>query len=249
VYHDRREQAFRSASGGGATAERRWAGLLKRGELAPVVIAGRTIAHTFWGSAWCRNLESYSDFANRLPRGRTYLRHRRVQHLEIAAGSVTALVRGMELYEVTIAISPVPRRRWNAVCRDSAGAIDSLIELLQGRFSSSVMERMCRRSGGLFPAPGEIELGCSCPDSAYMCKHVAAVLYGVGVRLDERPELLFRLRQVDEQDLIAKAGGGVRLAQPGKEKLLTGANLSELFGLQIAAARKKVPRKTKGGCG
>jgi uncharacterized Zn finger protein len=222
---------------------------VKRSALAPVVVSGRTIAHTFWGAAWCRNLESYSDFANRLPRGRTYLRQRRVQHLEIAAGSITALVRGMELYEVTIAISPLPLKRWNAVCHDCAGAIDSLIELLQGRFSTGVMERICRLNDGLFPAPSEISMECSCPDWAYMCKHVAAVLYGVGARLDLRPELLFRLRQVDERDLITMAGGGSPLARggPAKEKLLKGANLSELFGLQMASAGAKRKGRPAGG--
>ncbi len=213
------EQSYQPPEGQNQV-ERRWKKLLKRGELEPVVVAGRTIANTFWGAAWCTNLESYSDFANRLPRGRTYVRHRAVQHLEIAAGRVQALVRGTWLYEVSIAIAPIPKVRWSAICRDSVGAIDSLIELLQGRFSSGVMERICRRNGGLFPAPSEIKLECSCPDWAHLCKHVAAVLYGVGVRLDERPELLFRLRQVDEQDLIAKAGGGVRLAatRPGERE-------------------------------
>jgi hypothetical protein len=218
--------------------DRRWKRLLKRGELAPVVVAGRTIAHTFWGAAWCTNLERYSDFANRLPRGRTYVRHRAVQHLEIAAGRVQALVRGSWLYEVSIAIAPIPKARWNAICRDSVGAIDSLIELLQGRFSTGVMERISRRDGGLFPAPREIQFGCSCPDWAHMCKHVAAVLYGVGARLDQSPELLFRLRQVDEGDLITRAGGAAPLARRAlaKEKLLSGADLSGLFGLQMATA-------------
>lgn len=217
--------------------------------LAPVVAQGRKIARTFWGTAWCKNLESYSDYENRLPRGRTYVRNGCVLHLEIAAGTVKALVRGSSLYEVTIGISPVPKTRWSSICRDSAGAIDSLVELLQGRFSEGVMERLCRQKSGLFPAPSEIKLACSCPDWASMCKHVAAVLYGVGVRLDEQPELLFRLRKVDEKDLIAKADVGTRLAKRGasKNKLLSNTNLAELFGLPMAAdgARVAIPRKKK----
>ena len=220
-------------------AEREKATLRKAGRvLAPVVVKGRTIARTFWGTAWCRNLESYSDYSNRLPRGRTYVRNGCVLHLEIAAGSVKALVRGSSLYEVTIGISPLPKTRWSSICSDSAGAIDSLVELLQGRLTGSVMERLCRQKSGLFPAPSEIKLACSCPDWASMCKHVAAVLYGVGARLDEQPDLLFRLRKVDEKDLIAKADGGARLAKRGtsKDKILANTNLAELFGLPMAAA-------------
>ena len=223
-------------------AERETSKLRKKGrDLAPVVIAGRKIAHTFWGMAWCKNLESYGDYANRLPRGRSYVRNGLVLHLEIAGGSISALVRGSSLYKVSITIAAVPKACWRSICSDSVGAIDSLVELLQGRLSTSVMERISRQHTGLFPAPKEITFCCSCPDVASMCKHVAAVLYGVGARLDEQPELLFRLRRVDEKDLISTAGGRTRLAPrgPASDKLLSGANLSELFGIQLGANEEK----------
>src|SRR6266567_9218902 len=218
-------------------AERELGRLRKKGQaVSPVVIQGRAIARTFWGKAWCDNLERYSDFANRLPRGRTYVRHGSVLDLRIAPGNVQALVRGSEIYRVAVKLSPVAKARWSSICRDCAGAIDSLVELLQGRFSTRVMERICRQGTGLFPSPNEIKLACSCPDWAEMCKHVAAVLYGVGARLDQLPELLFRLNQVDENDLIAKAGDSLRLGKkgPAATKVLgRGEDLSELFGLDI----------------
>ena len=179
------------------------------------MIEGRTIARTFWGKAWCDNLERYSDYANRLPRGRTYVRNGSVVDLQIAPGEVNATVSGSELYKVAVKVSAVPKARWNSICTDCAGAIDSLVELLQGRFSKGVMERICQQKTGLFPAPDEIEFSCSCPDWASMCKHVAAVLYGIGARLDEQPELLFKLRKVDEKDLIAKAGKGAAAVEEG----------------------------------
>ncbi|HUJ51574.1 MAG TPA: hypothetical protein VLW25_15300, partial [Bryobacteraceae bacterium] len=120
--------------------------------VSPVVVEGRVIAKTFWGKAWCDNLERYSDFANRLPRGRTYVRNGSVIHLEIAPGVIQALVSGSEIYEVTVRVTPVGKARWKSICTDCAGAIDSLIELLQGRFSQGVMERICRQNTGLFPS-------------------------------------------------------------------------------------------------
>ncbi len=219
-------------------AEREMQKLSKKGHpVSPVVIDGRTIARTFWGKAWCDNLEGYSDYANRLPRGRTYVRNGSVLDLQIAPGEVQALVSGSESYRVAVKVSVVPKARWTAICGDCAGGIDSLVELLQGRFSKGVMERICRQKTGLFPAPAEIRFSCSCPDWASMCKHVAAVLYGIGARLDDRPELLFRLRQVDEKDLIAKAGSDLPLSKtrPSKEKVLADDGLSELFGLDMAA--------------
>jgi uncharacterized Zn finger protein len=204
--------------------------------VSPVVIEGCSIAKTFWGKAWCDNLERYSDFANRLPRGRTYVRNGSVVDLWIGGGEVKAYVTGSELYQVAVKVTPVSKKRWQSICTDCAGAIDSLVELLQGRFSQGVMERLCRQGSGLFPSPREIKLSCSCPDWASMCKHVAAALYGIGARLDQQPELLFKLYKVDEKELIAKAGkelpfGGKALAP---EKALASGDLSAIFGLEMA---------------
>jgi uncharacterized Zn finger protein len=204
--------------------------------VSPVIIQGRTIAQTFWGKAWCDNLERYSDFANRLPRGRTYVRNGSVIDLQIGPGQIEALVSGSQIYKVTVKVAPVSKARWKSICTDCAGAIDSLIELLQGRFSKGVMERICRQNTGLFPSPKEIQLSCSCPDWADMCKHVAAVLYGTGARLDQQPELLFRLHEVDQAELIAKAGKELPLAKegPAPSKVLGGEDLAGIFGLEMA---------------
>ena len=231
--------------------------LEKKGkQVSPVTIRGRTIAATFWGKAWCDNLERYSDYANRLPRGRTYVRNGSVLDLQVAAGKVTALVSGTRVYDVEVDVAVVPKLRWKAVCRDCAGAIDSVVELLQGRLSTAVMARLCEPATGLFPSPKEIAFRCSCPDWASMCKHVAAVLYGIGARLDERPDLLFLLRQVDQHDLIAKAGSGLNRAGKGLApgKVLDTGNLSEIFGIELAsaepttaplAARKRTARRAE----
>ena len=209
--------------------------------VSPVMIKGRTIVNTFWGKAWCDNLERYSNFANRLPRGRTYVRNGSVIDLQISSGEIKALVRGSEIYEVAVKVAPVTKARWRSICKDCAGAIDSLIELLQGRLSTGVMERICQQNAGLFPSPKEIKLSCSCPDWAEMCKHVAAVLYGIGARLDKQPELLFRLHGVDEKELIVHADAVLPLAKkgPAAAKVLGSKDLSELFGLDIGSERRQ----------
>jgi uncharacterized Zn finger protein len=225
--------------------------LSKKGRaLSPVTVEGRTIATTFWGKAWCENLERYSDFENRLPRGRTYLRNGSVIDLQIAPGEIKALVSGSEIYKVMVKVTSVSKPRWQSICKDCAGAIDSLIELLQGRFSKGVMERVCREKTGLFPSPAEIKFSCSCPDYAGMCKHIAAVLYGIGARLDQKPDLLFRLHDVDEKDLIAGAGKALPLGQKAQaaSKVLGGEDLSDLFGLDMAqntGRSRRAARKSK----
>ena len=219
-------------------AEREAAKLRKKGRaIAPVTVEGRKITRNFWGQSWCMNLERYSDFASRLPRGRSYVCNGLVIDLQIRKGQVTAIVSGSELYDVKVTIAPVRRPHWKAICRDCTGSIDSLVELLQGRLAKGVMDRVCREGDGLFPAPGEIKLSCSCPDWADMCKHVAAVLYGVGARLDEQPQLLFVLRGADEGELIAGAGEGSLAASksaPVAGNILDDGDVAALFGLEMA---------------
>ena len=221
--------------------------LVKKGQsISPVVVQGRAIATTAWGKAWCANMESYSDYANRLPRGRTYVRNGSVVDLQITPGTVTARVSGSSIYRTTITVKPVPKAKWQQICADCAGGIDSLVELLQGRLSKGVMDRLCRQGDGLFPVPKDVHFDCSCPDGAYMCKHVAAVLYGIGARLDSKPELLFTLRQVDAAELLSEAGSGVVTAPAAGERTLAGDDVGALFGLEmdvVTAAATAAPKK------
>jgi uncharacterized Zn finger protein len=205
-------------------------------KLNPVRIDGLAIARSFWGKAWCKNLESYSDYANRLPRGRTYVRKGSVVDFQIVPGEIRALVSGSDLYRVTINIQPVRKAEWKALKIDCAGRVGSLIDLLQGKLSAQVMEIITRRETGLFPRPVEIELNCSCPDWAGMCKHVAATLYAVGSRLDENPELLFLLRGADHLELVTEATDSLGAGLPLTGDLVTLAeeNLAEVFGIEIA---------------
>ena len=205
-------------------------------EVEPVEIEGRRIAATFWGQAWCDNLEAYSDFANRLPRGRTYVRNGSVIHLSVETGRVQALVMGTDLYRVDIRIQPLPQGRWTEVKGRSAGEIDSLVELLRGSLSKGVMEVVTRPGEGLFPSPGEIALSCSCPDWAVMCKHVAAALYGVGARLDHEPEKLFTLRGVDPLEMVEAAVQQQPGAGAPRGRVLASDDLSSVFGIDIDTA-------------
>lgn len=224
-----------------ATRRRRAAQTLARLEragrvISPVTIDGRKIARTFWGAAWCANLEAYSDYANRLPRGRTYARNGSVIDLQIERGRIQALVSGSSLYEVEVTIRPLARKRWSAIKSQCAGKIDSMVELLQGSMSRGVMEVVTRKGEGLFPAPREISLDCSCPDWATMCKHLAAVLYGVGARLDHEPEMLFTLRGVEATELIAAAvTAGPTTSKSSHRRLLKTDDMSAVFGIDLDA--------------
>lgn len=204
--------------------------------LSPIKIEGRTIAKSFWGKAWCENLEAYSDYANRLPRGRTYARNGSVIDLEIAKGRVTALVSGSDIYELEIKVDTLPPPAWLAIQRDCSSSIASLLDLLQGRFDRGVMERLTQKKDGLFPKPKEIRMDCSCPDGAGMCKHIAAVMYGIGARLDHSPELLFVLRNVDHFELISHAVSAENLDRElagDTSSTLQSDALGDLFGIEL----------------
>lgn len=218
-------------------ARRKMDQLRKRGmNIQPVEIEGRNIAKTFWGKAWCDHMESLGDFENRLPRGRTYVRNGSVCHLEIKKGRISALVSGSSLYKIEVKISTLPKTKWNHIKRRCVGRIGSLIELLQGSLSAGVMEVVTDRDEGLFPSDSEIHLDCDCPDWADLCKHLAAVLYGVGARLDQQPELLFLLRGVKHDELIdgrldeAIAGTAGR---GGRRRTVDSGDLGNVFGIDL----------------
>jgi len=206
-------------------------------DVQPVTINGRKIASSFWGEAWCDHMESFSDFENRLPRGRTYVRNGSVCHLAIAKGDIEAKVSGSELYTVKVSIKTLQGKKWTAIKERCSGQIGSLLELLQGKLSDHVMEVVTDRKEGLFPLSGEMSFHCSCPDSARMCKHVAAALYGIGARLDDKPELLFTLRGVNHDELIAAdAEKAMKQATSrGKSKRLAADQISDVFGIEIDA--------------
>jgi uncharacterized Zn finger protein len=217
---------------------------------APVIIEGREIARTVWGKGWCEHLEKYSDQASRLPRGRTYVRNGSVLDVDIVPGAIHALVIGSELYQVDITIAPVEPAAWQELIAACAGKIGSLIGLLRGELSPEVLAVLTRKERGLFPASREITMRCSCPDAAGLCKHLAAVLYGVGNRLDQAPELLFTLRQVQQDELVAGAtranvlevaGAGGQ----GKRKRLDGADLGAVFGIELEPAPGKTGKRKR----
>ena len=232
-----------------ARAQKKMAALRRRGiDIQPIEIAGRKIARTFWGEAWCDHLESFSDYDNRLPRGRTYIRNGSVCHLDLKKGEIEAKVSGSEIYDVQVKIKTLSTKKWNAIKKECSGQIGSLLELLMGDLSDNIMKVVTDHKDGLFPKPAEISFSCDCPDWASMCKHVAAVLYGVGARLDQDPELLFRLRGVDHQELIdmdARVALPTATKRAGAKRLAEG-DLGDVFGIDLQAETpRRTPRTSK----
>ena len=205
----------------------------KGANLSPVQLVGRTIARTFWGKAWCDNIESYRDFAYRLERGRSYVRSGAVIDLRISEGAVGALVigSGRSPYEVVIRIDKMKKPDWDALVKRSSGKIASLMALAQGKLPKEMLEDFCNPETGLFPKPREIHFDCSCPDGASCCKHVAATLYGIGARLDAQPELFFTLRGIDPNSIVSAEVVDALTGDASSE--LEGADLGDVFGIAL----------------
>lgn len=212
----------------------------------PVIIEGRLIAKKFWGKKWCDYLDIFADFSSRLPRGKTYVRNGSVCHLTIREGSCVAKVIGTSLYDVSIDFRPLARSLWEEIKTKCSGKIGSLLELLEGKLSDHIMEIVASHKSGLFPKEKELNCSCSCPDWATICKHVAAVFYAIGHRLDSHPELLFKLRSVDASELISNT-----LSLDSKvENQLASEDLASLFGIDmdeavISSIQELVPVKAE----
>lgn len=212
----------------------------KNPNIAPIVITGRKITRTWWGQTWCDNLESYADYANRIDRGRSYVRNGAVLDLQITNGHITALVQGSSTkpYQIEISIKAMSADVWTSIIHNCAGKINSLQELITGKFPKALTELFTAKGTGLFPAPKDISLQCSCPDSARMCKHVAAVLYGIGARLDDDSSLFFVLRNVNMEELISQTITTQSQAMLEKSKtkgrrVIQEDNLSGMFGIDL----------------
>jgi len=230
-----------------ANARRKMDKLRKQGHvITPIELSGRKIATTFWGKGWCDHIESFSDYENRLPRGRRYVRNGSVCHLEMNKGEVKAIVSGSELYNVTIMISTLSKAKWSAIKTACAGQIGSLLDLLNGTLSDGVMAVVSEHTTGLFPLGKEIKLKCDCFDWADMCKHVAAVLYGVGARLDSDPKALFLLRGVDHEELIDISTNVIdeTLGKGTQHRIADEDSLSELFGIDFGDTSKLESKKS-----
>ena len=212
----------------------------------PIEIKGRTIAKSFWGKAWCDHLESLSDYSNRLPRGGTYVRNGSVVDLVIKTGLVKAVVAGSAPYKVSISIKKLDKKTWGKIKKDCSSSIDSLIDLLGGRLSDGVMHRLTDKKSGCFPSARQIEMDCDCPDYSRCCKHIAAVMYGIGNRLDSEPGLLFLLRGVNQEELISQAVSKENLASElavGSSDL-DGEDLGAIFGIELDSTPVVVGKKT-----
>ena len=237
--------AYESVGEKKAKAKKKIAQLQKKNkDIAPVEIEGRTIAKNWWGKAWNHNLEAYADFKNRLSRGRSYVTHGCVIDLQIAKGTITATVMGSgsSIYNCEIKIDPINKQKWAAIKKLVSGKIDSLTELLAGKFPKDLDAALSAKDKGLFPAPKEFHPDCDCPDWSEFCKHLAAVIYGVGNRLDSSPELLFSLRGVDSKDLISEViaehkDNLLKKAENVKSKRkmkLNDKKLSKMFGIKFS---------------
>ncbi|MBW2591771.1 MAG: SWIM zinc finger family protein [Deltaproteobacteria bacterium] len=224
----------------------------KNPDIKPVTIEGRTIAKTWWGKSWNLNLERYADYSNRIGRGRSYVRHGAVLDLQIHSGRVDALVQGSgsRPYSVTIAIKPIHKKHWQNIKAACTDKLDSLQELLSGKFPKALADTFMAQGIGLFPSPKEIEFSCSCPDWAYMCKHVAAVLYGIGARLDEDPGLFFKLRKARIDDLVTEAvkestSKLLKKTRKKPQRVIADTDLADLFGIDMEGPADFGRKKSK----
>jgi uncharacterized Zn finger protein len=224
-----------------AKAARKLKQLLKKNPgIKPIVIEGSAIARTWWGKSWNVNLERYADYSNRIGRGRSYVRNGTVLDLEINSGEVKSMVQGTasKPYSVVIKIKGISKDIWKDIKEACEGKLDSLSELLMGKFPKALGEIFMAEGRGLFPSPKEIDFSCSCPDWAYMCKHVAATLYGIGARLDEDPSLFFKLRKVNIGDLVTqtvedKTRKLLKKAKKKSARVIDDSDLASVFGIEM----------------
>ncbi len=212
----------------------------KKGKtLEPVIIEGKKIVNSWWGKAWCENLERYADYASRLSRGKRYVKSGAVVDLKIGEGVVLAKVQGTRKtpYIVEVHIDPVDEDKMQTLIDQCTKKIENLEQLVNGTFPEELKELFISQNG-LFPNPREISFSCSCPDWAVLCKHVAAVLYGIGSRFDQDPLLFFELRGIDVNRFIDttienRIESMLENVDKPSNRIIESDDYADLFGLKL----------------
>jgi uncharacterized Zn finger protein len=234
-------------------AEKKLKELMKKNPgMKPLLLEGSAIAKSWWGKSWNKNLERYADYSNRIGRGRSYVRSGAVLDLQITPGQVESLVQGSSSnpYSITIKIGKLKAGILEKIKTTCSEKLESLQELLSGKFPKVLEEIFLKKDEGLFPSPSEIVFNCSCPDMASMCKHVAATLYGVGARLDESPELFFNLRKIEMENLVSlavkdKTKKMLEKAEKKSSRIISGADLSSVFGIDLEVSKPEKDEQKK----
>ena len=226
----------------------------KKKDINPVVIEGNKIANSWWGKAWINHLESYADYDNRVPRGRSYVKNGLVIHLSIKEGEIESMVMGTgsQPYKITISMKKISKKKWDHIKELSRKNISTLSDLLTGNLPKELAQVFSDCNEGIFPTLREISFDCSCPDWASMCKHVSAALYALGSRLDKEISLFFQLRGVDIQDLVQSVvqSESTHLQQivptHSAETLeLADSKLAQLFNIKLSVPPKKKRQRKK----
>lgn len=217
--------------------------LKKNPDYKPVNYTGRTIGQSFWGRSWCKQIESFADYNYRLERGRSYLRMGAIANIKISSGLVEAVVIGSRKkpYNVEISIDTLSKKKWEKIKSKCTGQISSLLSLINGELSSEIIEILCDRENGLFPTSKEIKFDCTCPDYAGCCKHIASVLYAIAVKFDEDPKLFFKLRNVDEKELL----GSVVIDKITENADSEIENVEDVFGITFDEVEEPVIKQPR----
>ena len=181
----------------------------------------RQYGTTWWGAEWLRALERV-DNANRLPRGKTYANTGRVIEAKFNGRNlrIEALVDGSAYYpyEVEVGMKPVPAKSVKRLADSIAADPDIVAGLLDGELPKEIAP-LCEKLGiELFPGSWRsMHLSCSCPDSARVCKHIAAVFYIIADRIDLDPFFIFEFRGIHLKDELKARGinlGGAVTVKP-----------------------------------
>lgn len=187
------------------------------------------ICQSFWGRHWCRNLEYFSHWLQRLPRGRSLLRKGGVYGATIQKGKIHAWVAGDDLYEVSVSVSPIPEEAIRHLTEEAVGSAFSLLDLWEGKLSDHLLEKLTCGENSLLPTPNEVKSVCQCMDWADLCEHGAALLYGAGILFEQSPELLFLLRDIDPASLIPDN----TVTSPPSSFVIGEEQLEDIFDINI----------------
>lgn len=167
----------------------------------------KTYGNTWWGQAWIEALERIDS--NRLARGKSYANQGRVKNIKISNGNVSASVKGSyyDSYSIKISLEKFTKDEIKRIKEIIAQSPSIAVELGMGHLPETLLALIEKEKMTLLPKRWrDLKSGCSCPDSANPCKHLAAVYYLLANEIDKDPFILFNLKGIETSELTKLSG-------------------------------------------
>lgn len=199
-----------------------------------------------WASQrWFRITEAAAS-PPALAEGLEYARLGQTKSLTLSPGRIAALVQGRMpwAYKVQINLPVFSAEQWERVTEEMSSQARYHAMLLGNALPPDIEDLFAPSGLRLFPVQvSDISTSCDCADGGAWCKHVCCVMALVAHRLASEPLVVFRLRGMDEGEVLE----GLRNLRSTVERTQESGLLAPVYSPHLPQLADAAPTGLAGG--